>query len=141
MQLCVKGPPSHTEDTYWAEVHENHLISVWSFLVSSLKEVVLAGTTVPVLSAVVRVAESASAVQRSRCRGASFRKESQDSPSSDGGFAGLLGFFSGADPQHSQLPTCVCIVTQCPRALRFLPWQTTRCGLRTQSLGADVSER
>lgn len=80
-------------------------------------------------------------VQRNRCHGASFRKESQDAPSSDGGYTELLGFSAGADPQHSQLPTHVGIVTQHPRVLGFSRGRRRSVVRELGLLGADVSGR
>lgn len=96
-------------------------------LVSSLIDIDLARRAAPTPSAMGRVAQLALVVQPNVCHGNSFRKESDDTSSSEGGFMELPGF-------SAQTPYIARHVSVSSSPL-IGEAHSGSCGQRTQSLG------
>lgn len=76
------------EDIHQAEFHEHQLTGLWpSSFMSSLTQVGLAGTVIPIQSAMVKFAGLASTVKPSRCHSYDLRRELHIESSSEGGLA------------------------------------------------------
>ena len=115
------------EDIHRAEFHEHHLVGLWpSSLMSSLIQVGLAGTVVPIQSAMVKFAELASTVKPSRCHGHNLRRESHVESSSEGGLASFTALLWCRPSTWPVTHPCghITLSYHSHRALSFLPLNT-----------------
>lgn len=109
---------------------------------SSLTQVGLAGTVVPIQSAVVKSAGLASTVKPSRCHGHDLRRESHIESSSEGAWRASPPF-SGADLDMATYPPTWPSLFRSYHSHRALSlWLNTQAHVvwELSHLGADISE-